>query len=173
VTTRPLHRHSATAPVLLPFTARDADHIAAWIASPIEAQWLAPRTRPPLTPDRIRTWGGPGKQQLLFAEAPGVAPVAYGELNALRAERGEYWLGHLIVDPQQRGRGLGTALTQALLARAFGWHAARRVVLVVFPENRAAIAAYQSAGMQIEGYETHRFPLYGGDVTLLRMAARP
>jgi RimJ/RimL family protein N-acetyltransferase len=98
--------------------------------------------------------------------------VGYGEINALDVRARRYWLGHLIVDPEQRGRGLGTALTRLLLVRAFRELRAREVTLVVFPENATAIASYRAAGMFADGEEIHDFASYGLRARMLRMAAR-
>lgn len=100
-------------------------------------------------------------------------PLAYGEVNLLDRRRREYWLGHLIVDPAQRGRGLGAALARLLARRAFGELSARRVTLVVFRENRSAIRSYRRAGFIDDGFETHAFPAYDRVEDLLRMRAPP
>jgi RimJ/RimL family protein N-acetyltransferase len=142
---------------LMAFEARYAQRVATWVRNPLEAYWLAPRTAPPLTADKVRAWAQFGRDPFMLVEPGGSEPVAYGELNKLRSKPHEYWLGHLIVDRRQRGRGLGRQLTALLLQRAFHILGALRVSLVVFPDNRAAAAAYRSAGMYEDGYETHHF----------------
>lgn len=144
------------------------ERVAGWVRDPREAYWLAPRTAPPITADKIRSWEQMGRQQLVLL-ADGGEPVAYGELNVLNLSRRSWWLGHLIVDPQQRGRGYGKELTRRLLDRAFDMHAARSVTLVVFEENVAAVAAYRAVGMRPEGHEDHHFAAYGRVERLLRM----
>lgn len=150
------------------FTPADAACVAGWSRSPGETFWLAPRTPPPITPQKVVSWAAPGRQQLVLTQAGEV--VAYGELNVLVREAGEYWLGHLVVDPQRRGQGLGLELTRRLIDRAFSVLGARRVSLVVFPDNRAAVRCYQSAGMRHEGFESHYFPIYGRRARLSRFA---
>lgn len=97
-------------------------------------------------------------------------PVAYGELNVLDRGYRSHWLGHLVVAPHARGQGLGRALTELLLARAFEVHESRRVTLVVFRENQSAIACYRKAGMRPDGFEHHFFEPYNRGARLLRMA---
>jgi RimJ/RimL family protein N-acetyltransferase len=160
---------------LLPLTPAGAHVIARWPRSNGEAFWLAPRTPPPITADKIVNWAAPGRQQLVLFEigpAPDAEaqPVAYGELNVLNIEAAEYWLGHLIVDPLRRGQGLGAVLTRLLVQRATTTLGARRISLVVFPENKAAVRCYQQAGFQSEAHETHYFPIYIRRARLLRMA---
>ena len=150
-----------------------AERVVSWVRDAEEAYWLAPRTPPPLTADKVIEWAGLGRQPQMLVDLPDPTPLAYGELNVLQTRQHTYWLGHLIVDPARRGQGLGRLLTSLLLHRAFRVHDARRVTLVVFPENTAAIAAYRSAGMVEDGYELHQFPAYRTRVQLLRFVATP
>jgi RimJ/RimL family protein N-acetyltransferase len=148
-----------------------AERVLSWVRDAREAYWLAPRTEPPLTADKVRAWVGPGRNPLMLVSPGQPEPLAYGELNLLNEKRRQYWLGHLIVDRQQRGCGLGRRLTELLLHRAFRFHAARRVSLVVFPENKRAVACYQAAGMHKDGFETHYFLPYRCRERLLRLVA--
>lgn len=143
--------------------------IATWVADPLDAFRIAPRTRPPITAQIIREWGGAGHRQRVLLGAAG-APVAYGEINALDAGVGRYWLGHLIVDPARRGEGLGVCLTRALIDHAFTCCAAQRVVLVVLPSNTPAVRCYRAAGMLADGHEVHYFAAYGRRERLIRFA---
>jgi ribosomal protein S18 acetylase RimI-like enzyme len=156
---------------LAAFDLRHAARVVTWVRGPLEAYWLAPRTPPPLTVEKVRAWSRPGRSPFMLVAAAGRVPLAYGELNELLRRPSEYWLGHLIVDPRHRGRGLGRRLTELLLERAFHVCSARRVSLVVFRENRAAIATYRSAGMRADGCEWHRFASSGRSERLLRFVA--
>jgi RimJ/RimL family protein N-acetyltransferase len=155
---------------LTPLARAQADEIAGWPRSNGEAFWLAPRTPPPITGQKILNWACPGRQQLVLCDVGPQTAIAYGELNVLNAETSEYWIGHLIVNPLYRGQGVGTALTRLLVQRAFTMFAARRVTLVVFPENKAAVRCYEQVGFRREGYETHYFPVYMRKARLARMA---
>ena len=148
----------------------DAATLASWVRSAQEAFWLAPRSRPPLTADVIAGWGEPGGERLVLRDALGHELVAYGEVNPLSRGRQSYWLGHLLVDPDRRGLGLGREITRSLLRHAFEQRDAQRATLVVFRDNIAAIACYANAGMNADGYETHSFPAYHREERLLRMA---
>jgi RimJ/RimL family protein N-acetyltransferase len=156
---------------LTAFDERYAERVVSWVRDSREAYWLAPRTTPPLTGDKVRAWAQPGRNPFMLAGPEELEPLAYGELNELRRKQNEYWLGHLIVDPQQRGHGLGRRLTELLLDQAFHNYGARRVSLVVFPDNLAAIATYRSAGMRADGYETHCFGQHWRPERLLRFVA--
>lgn len=170
---KPRHpEHVGPALRLAPFSLRHAPLVASWVGGEQEAFWLAPRTPPPITAASVCAWQAPGRQGWVMHEDGGPRPVAYGELNVLNVPRREHWLGHLIVDPQQRGRGLGTALTRLLVQRAFQVHGAALVSLVVFPENAPAIRSYRTVGLIEDGHELHHFPARGCQALLLRMVAR-
>ena len=55
------------------------------------------------------------------------------------------------VEPQAQGRGVGTALMQALCDYADGWAQILRIELTVFTDNARAIALYQRFGFRLEG----------------------
>lgn len=156
---------------LRPFESRDAERIVTWVCDAREAYWLAPRTAPPLSAAAVRDWSGPGRHQRMLVDPARPEPLGYGEVNLLNKWRREYWLGHLIIAPQLRGQGLGRRLASLLLQEAFERHGARRVSLVVFPENRAAVGCYRAVGMREEGFETHYFPPYCRWEQLLRLVA--
>jgi ribosomal protein S18 acetylase RimI-like enzyme len=156
---------------LTPFEPGMAGRVLSWVRSARDAYWLAPRTRPPLTVQKLLAWGGDGHHCFVLVAPSHAEPLAYGEVNLLNAKRREYWLGHLIVDPQWRRRGLGRRLTELLLRHAFGDLDGKRVSLVVFADNDAAVSCYHAAGMRDDGHETHYFAPYHRRVRLLRMAA--
>jgi RimJ/RimL family protein N-acetyltransferase len=157
--------------VLEPFRAEQAIDIATWPFTQRDLYWLAPQTPPPLTPAKILAWQGAGRNGYVLRRPSG-AIVAYGELNLLNGSGGVWWLGHLVVDPRQRGHGYGRELVERLIRRAFDRHGALRVTLVVFPENTAAIGCYRRVGMHEEGTEIHTFTHCGEQRTLVRMGIR-
>ena len=154
---------------LHPFLPEHADDIAEWIQDEQEAYWLAPRSRVPLNARRVIEWGDAEGERYVLQSGAGDVPLAYGEVNRLSRDPGTYWLGHLVVAPHARGHGYGQQLTKLLLDRGFG-RGARRITLVVFPDNELAIHAYERAGLKRDGYETHYFPIYRRNVRLIRMA---
>jgi len=150
---------------------------------------LSPITDPPLTPEKVLGWQRPDGHAFVFSErtsgpflqreVPQHAandstrrrPVGYGELNPMQAERGHWWLGHCIVDPDQRRRGVGARLIRGLWGFAFGRLEARRVSLIVFPENEAAFRCYSRNGFVEVGEEFHEFRA-GRRERLLRLEAK-
>ena len=158
------------APRLARFDPAWAVEIPGWIRNPQETYWLAPHSPPPITAAEVVRWQTPAHVGHFLCMPDSPRPVGYGEVNCLNEKERRYWLGHLIIDPEYRGRGLGRELTWLLIRRALDHHAARSVTLVVFPDNHAAIAAYRAAGMSDDGSEAHTFENYGTTVLMRRMA---
>jgi len=134
-----------------------AARLASWVGSESELTWLAPGTVPPLSAAKVAKWGERAEHRLLFWHDTCVDPIGYGELNKMPADPDQMWIGHCILDPAVRGRGFGERFVHALLTRAFDALAAQAVVLVVFPENAAAIRCYLKNGMVITGREEKYF----------------
>jgi phosphinothricin acetyltransferase len=100
------------------------------------AEWLAAR--------------GP-RHPVLVGEADG-AVVGWASLNAFNPRRAYDHVADfsLYVERQWRGRGVGRALLEALVARAraLGYH---KLVLSAFPWNQAGMRAYRRAGFREVG----------------------
>ncbi|MBI4717370.1 MAG: GNAT family N-acetyltransferase [Planctomycetes bacterium] len=146
--------------------------IAAWVGTAPELRWLAPSSALPLTAEKVVAWRKPGGHAMVWTRDTAEVPAAYAELNPMRDAPDHWWMGHVIVSPQLRGRGMGTAFVRALLNEAFTELLASRVSLVVFPENRIAIACYRRAGFTAIGEEYHRFSEESPYLRLLRLEAR-
>ncbi len=169
---------------LQPMLPVHAELVASWVRSASEARMLAPRAAAPISAQTILSWAAPKSNQFVLVPASDQRRIpstttflsnarsqilGYGELNELESARRSFWLGHLIIDPSRRGDGYGLQLTQLLLSRAFDHCGAKRVTLVVFPENLIAVACYKRAGFEPDGFENHR-AADGSLIRLLRMA---
>jgi ribosomal protein S18 acetylase RimI-like enzyme len=156
------------------FQSWHAPTIARWIRSEQQLRWLAPSTLPPLTAEKIVGWKKSGGEAFVLVKGGDASPLGYGEVNPMRRGGGHVWLGHVIVRPDQRGRGLGSFLLRALLAEAFDRRNAKGVALIVFPDNLAALRCYWRAGFTVTGEEDHQFGGTGSTHRLLRLEiARP
>ncbi len=121
--------------------------IGAWLDSASATQrWAGPGVPYPLAPDAFA-------QALQLPQRPGwVLLDAHGHCIGF----GQYWptspgtlhLGRIIVSPQARGRGLGRALMQALMAQALQSAAVERLTLRVYRDNVAAVTLYRDLGFQ-------------------------
>ena len=81
--------------------------------------------------------------------------VGNAGLHAMRQQRRAHamHLG-LAVRDDRTGRGVGSALLEAIVGIADGWLPAFRLELTVYTDNAAAIALYRKFGFEIEG--THK-----------------
>jgi len=145
--------------------------VAGWATSQEDAYWLAPGTVPPLTAEKVTAWKKPGGSSLVGFLEDSPFPVAYGELNPMQSEAAHFWLGHVIVEPALRGQGVGALFVRKILETAFSRQQARRVSLVVFPDNVGAIKCYRNCGFRIVGEEQHRCLPGGPRQRLLRLEA--
>ena len=153
------------------FDPRCAGLVVSWVRTPQELFHLAPKTAPPLTVAKVLGWRRPQGQPLLLWPAEGELPLGYAELNPMKSDSRHLWLGHVVLDPRCRGKGEGRRFVQALLRWGEEELGARRVSLVVFPDNQAAVACYLKAGFSLRGDEYHRFEPDGPRHRLLRFEA--
>ena len=143
--------------------------VVGWVRTEDELRRLAPSTPFPLTAEKVSMWRKVGGEAFVALEDRDSCPMAYGELNPMRYESGHVWLGHVIVDPTRRRMGIGRRFVGSLLTKAFFERAARKVSLIVFPDNTAAIRCYESIGFCRAGEEHHRFAAEGPLQRLLRL----
>lgn len=146
-----------------------APTIARWVRTEQELRWLAPSTPPPLTAEKIVGWKKPDGAAFVLVKGGERAPWGYGEINRWQDCEQHVWLGHVIVRPDQRGRGLGGLLLRALLDEAFERRKSMRVALIVFPDNYAALRCYRRGGFNLSGEEHHQFGHTGPTHRLLRL----
>lgn len=114
-------------------------------------------------------WKKSGGEAFVLVKGGKGPPWGYGEINPMRGGGEHVWLGHVIVRPDQRGRGLGSVLIRALLVQAFEGPKAAHVSLIVFPDNLAALRCYRRAGFKLSGEEHHQFGGGGATHRLLRL----
>jgi RimJ/RimL family protein N-acetyltransferase len=112
----------------------------------------------PITPDSVIGWKKAGGRPLVCCSGDSESrPIAYAELNPMRNEPAHWWLGHVVVDPNRRGCGVGREFLRMLVDHASKQLGASRLSLIVFPENQAAIRCYQAVGFQVVCEEFHQF----------------
>lgn len=140
---------------LRPLRASDCDALLTWVDSGDALfQWAGPRdfswplTREQLLHDLERA----DHRRLPFAvvQGEGGRLVGHVMLTAL-PDHGVGLLGRVMIAPEHRGRGLGTALMREVVRVGFDERGLHRLQLAVYDFNLAAIACYQSVGFEIEG----------------------
>lgn len=143
--------------------------VTSWVRSEGELTMLAPGTPPPLSPHKVNSWGGHASHRFLFWGDASADPIGYAELNKMPRQPHRIWIGHFLVSPQFRGRKIGQRFCQGLLARTFNDLAASEALLIVFPDNAAAIRCYESCGLTIESQEKKYFKHSRKEHVFLRM----
>lgn len=138
------------------FEAAHAEPISRWVSSDHELFLLAPLTHPPLTPRKVTAWSRHADESLVLVSSANEL-LAYGELNQMPLSERQRWIGHLVVAPAWRGRGLGRRFVLALLERTFAVSDVDSVSLVVFPWNGPAVRCYQQLGFEQIGIQRRRF----------------
>lgn len=143
---------------LTPFCASDAPTLLAWIPDDeFLIQWagsafVAPLDRAQLDEFRKRAARETPPSRLYRVTRPGRDEmIGYAELGSIDLASRSARLSRLLIGPDQRGTGLGSAMVEALLAVAFDEMALHRVALGVFDFNQGAIRCYQKAGLSPGG----------------------
>lgn len=162
-------REAADSIYLSRFSPLHAARVASWVRTSTELMWLAPGTVPPLTSEKVSAWGLDRPNRFLLGAANHAEPGGYAELNYMPTSGDQMWVGHFLVDPELRGRRVGTRFAAALVNLAFRHFRVNAVLLVVFPQNAHAIRCYERAGMKRLGEEAKHFPETGRTHTFARM----
>lgn len=152
------------------FDVHHAARVAGWASTAQELFWLAPKTFPPLTAAKVIAWPGETGCPLLFWRETEPAPAGYVELNPMPGEPDHLWMGHCVIDRTRRGEGLGRIMINLLLTYAFEQRHARRVSLVVFPENVGAIRCYRVCGFLEMGRQRKFFQTTNRQHVMIQMS---
>ena len=103
-----------------------------------------------------------------FARSAAAAHVAVDGsaiIGTIHVEAGRFGTGDvgMLVDGDWRGRGVGTALLEAAIARSReqGMH---KLCLEVFATNTAAIALYRRCGFVVEGLRAQQYRRASGEL---------
>jgi RimJ/RimL family protein N-acetyltransferase len=149
-----------------PLSVSDLPVLHAWLARPHVAEWWGP---PPASLADLAAEYAPaidgsiqqqcyiaylGPQPLGFIQA--YAPVAFHAEGWWRDEHdpGVRGIDQFLAEPDQLGRGLGTAMVRAFVARLLADPAVTRIQTDPDPTNRRAIRCYEKAGFRAAG-EVH------------------
>jgi RimJ/RimL family protein N-acetyltransferase len=157
---------------LLPFTPADVDRVIGWVPS-LEAlqMWTASSFGFPLTREHLerhmRESAERGDRLLFKAVEPDEGKVVgHVELGAIDHRNHSLRIGRVLLDPEARGQGLGTAMIRSALTLSFKTlFQMHRVELAVFDVNPRAIACYERAGFRYEGTSREAFRVAGTSET--------
>ncbi len=156
-------------PLVRQATADDVDAFVAVVAAVAgEGRWIA--TEPPVDVDafteRVRAMLAAG--DALFVLDDGGRIVGTAGLHLTRAP-GVMSLGISIV-AQERGRGCGRLMLEALLEHARGLPV-HKIELEVWPDNARAIALYEAFGFQTEGVRRDHYRRRDGSLRSAQIMA--
>jgi RimJ/RimL family protein N-acetyltransferase len=132
----------------------DCDRLLSWIdSSDALWQWSGPRsfTWPLDRGQLVRDLAAHADSGGLLAGIDASGEMVGHVLIEAQHDHGLGLIGRVAVAPDQRGRGLGTALMRATVRRGFDELGLHRLQLVVYTFNAAAIATYRSVGFVVEG----------------------
>lgn len=164
-----MHGTSDSSGELRPFDPLYAPVVASWVQTRIQLRWLAPRTQYPLTAAKVVGWTRRTGKAFLYFQPGEADPCGYGELNPMKGEPSHQWIGHVVVDIARRRQGLGRKLTEALTEIAFEQLGAKKISLVVFPENKPALDCYLQAGYALVAEEFQRFDSKSAPQRMIRL----
>lgn len=133
----------------------DCEVVHGWIRSEDELyQWSGPwEFSWPLDLDQlVRDARFQSESRFLFAvtEPGGGELLGHVKLQVQR-HHGLGLIGRVLVAPQRRGQGVGTAMMHRLVGYAFDDLGLHRLQLGVYTFNTPAIACYEAAGFVVEG----------------------
>jgi ribosomal protein S18 acetylase RimI-like enzyme len=138
-------KEAAAVPLRLrPFPADLADVVSGWATTGQDVLMWCGAVVAPVPASQIRAWAGEDGAEP-FGLYRGQRLVAYGELW-VDDEEGEVELARLIVDPAERGRGVGRCLAAGLARLAQSRQP--QVFMRVHPANIAAQRCYAAAGFE-------------------------
>ena len=100
--------------------------------------------------EREERWKSGPNQRFIVAEAEGRVVGAAGLTLFSRRQAHVGALG-MAVDQAYHGRGVGTALMEALIDLADNWYNLRRLELQVYTDNEPGVRLYTRFGFVIEG----------------------
>ena len=151
-------------------SAEDVPIICTFPQSERELFFLFPRAAYPLTPDQLNAAIAERTDSTVVMRRG----VILGFANFHDCVPGEHCsIGNVIVDPRERGRGVGKYLIETMIQLAFENHAAREVRISCFNENVVGLLLYEKLGFEICGVE-ERVDWAGERAALIHMRmARP
>jgi ribosomal protein S18 acetylase RimI-like enzyme len=99
------------------------------------------------------------------------APIGMLHLNRPQGEKFQHkgHIGAVYVIPEQRGKGIATALLLAALEKARAMTGLTIISLEVNAENQAAIKVYEACGFKAYGVEPKGLRVNENDIDLLHM----
>ena len=159
---------------LKPYARRDAQAICSWFTDERAFHlWSAGKLeRFPMRPEDLNRYYDENEGSSLWAmtafDEEGIA--GHVMMRFLDEKRTELRLGLIVVDGSRRGRGYGREMVSMAARYALDYAGAKRVTILVFLENPAAIRCYEACGFRMAAGRTpEKFPCMGEEWRLAEM----
>ncbi|OYD07284.1 GNAT family N-acetyltransferase [Paludifilum halophilum] len=147
---------------LKPLTPRDFPVLIRWTETPeCLMQWAGPGFSYPLTEAQLAEHlkGAEGENPLRRCykaiDSDTGAMVGHIELDRIDRRQRSAVIARVLVDPERRGEGIGTAMLRAAVRTGFAEWGMHRLELRVFDFNHSAITCYEKIGFRVEGTLRH------------------
>ena len=145
---------------LRPYKPSDADKLLSWwteVPEEIFVMWSNGKFVYPLTMEQLedyfQTWCVDEENGWLMTALDEAGnPVGHFIMRLADYESESIRFGFIIVDPNARGKGYGTAAAKLMIRYCFEELKLHRLFLRVYAENEQAIRSYEKAGFVKEAY---------------------
>jgi ribosomal protein S18 acetylase RimI-like enzyme len=128
-----------------PFQETDAPAVCSFPSSADELFFMTPEAAQPMPPDQLAATLGQGHDPIVALWEGRVA----GFVDFVEAHEKKFCaIGHLVVDPQLRRKGIGTYLVGAMIQKAIDQYAVRFVRASCISHNQAAYALFHELGFR-------------------------
>jgi RimJ/RimL family protein N-acetyltransferase len=141
-----------------PLTEADRPILLEWLSRPHVAEWW----EGPYTADRVRAeFPDPDAKVAQYLAHEVGPPVGFIQSYVVAGAGGGWWEGErdpgargidgFLADPADLGKGLGTRMIAAFVARLFADPAVTKIQIDPDPENARAIRCYEKVGFERVG----------------------
>jgi RimJ/RimL family protein N-acetyltransferase len=156
--------------LLQPFAESDFNQLINWASDEtMLLQFAGPAFSFPLTPEQLAvTLTDPDRLCYRVLYVPANTIIGHAEIH-FQENKTAHLCRILIGDETYRGKGLGLAIVQRLLAIGFAHDSVAEASLNVYDQNLAAISCYQKAGFAFHATHTRTRQVNNQTWTTLNM----
>jgi aminoglycoside 6'-N-acetyltransferase Ib len=144
-----------------PVTSADVLLLHEWLARSHVAEWWGPPPSLPEVEEEYAPAGADATSDRRYIALGDGAPIGFIQSYVALGSGGGWWpderdpgvrgIDQFLANPEQLGRGLGTAMVRTFVQRLFADPAVSRVQTDPSPWNRRAIRCYEKAGFRALG----------------------
>ncbi len=138
------------------FTLEDISALLGWLEGTDRrflVQFTGPKYRFPLDEVQLRSGMEGTEYRLFMVVQEDGSPVGHFQFIRLDQEKGETTIGRILLNPELRGKGMGTEMVREALRFGQERYGLRKFDLAVFGFNESAHGCYKKLGFQETGRE--------------------